>query len=97
VLALQRDRARRILGLSGRCGAVTVVQRFGGALNMNVHFHVMVLDGVHVETVPGRVVFRALARPTAAEMQGLVWRTSTTSPRRIAAPETLPEGSRCLI
>jgi hypothetical protein len=81
VLGLQRDRARRILGLSGRCGAVTVVQRFGGALNMNVHFHVMVLDGVHVETVPGRVVFRALARPTAAEMQGLV----ETIARRVRA------------
>ena len=31
ILGLQRERARRILGVTGRCGAVTVVQRFGGA------------------------------------------------------------------
>ncbi len=29
-----------------RGGAVTIVQRFGGALNMNIHFHVLVMDGV---------------------------------------------------
>jgi hypothetical protein len=29
-----------------RCGAVTFIQRFGGALNLNVHFHTLVLDGV---------------------------------------------------
>jgi hypothetical protein len=44
VLGCQRERARRILGVAGGCGAVTVVQRFGGALNMNVHLHVLVLD-----------------------------------------------------
>ena len=33
---------------SARHGAVTVVQRFGGALNLNVHFHSMVADGVWV-------------------------------------------------
>jgi hypothetical protein len=74
LLGLQRARARRILGVSGRCGAVTVGQRFGGALNVNVHFHVLVLDGVHGvhgETAPGRVAFRALARPTVAGLQAL--------------------------
>ena len=30
-----------------QCGAVTFVQRFGGALNLNVHFHTLVLDGVY--------------------------------------------------
>ena len=30
----------------GRGGAVAVVQRFGGALNLNVHIHALVLDGV---------------------------------------------------
>ncbi len=27
------------------CGAVTFVQRFGDALNLNVHFHTLALDG----------------------------------------------------
>jgi len=26
---------------------VTFVQRFGGALNLNVHFHTLVLDGIY--------------------------------------------------
>ena len=31
----------------GKSGAVTSVQRFGSALNLNVHFHVIHLDGVY--------------------------------------------------
>jgi hypothetical protein len=30
-----------------RCGAVTFVQRFGDALNLNVHFHMLALDGIY--------------------------------------------------
>jgi hypothetical protein len=30
-----------------QCGAVTFIQRFGSALNLNVHFHTLVLDGVY--------------------------------------------------
>ena len=28
-------------------GAVTLIQRFGGALNLNIHFHMLFLDGVY--------------------------------------------------
>jgi len=66
VLGIQRDRARA-LGAEGKCGAVTAVQRFGGALNLNVHFHVIVLDGVHVMGKDGRVRFQALPAPTGKE------------------------------
>ena len=44
--------------MSGRCGAVTAIQRFGGALNLNVHFHSIVLDGLHVEGPCGVLTFR---------------------------------------
>lgn len=30
---------------TGRAGAVTLIQRFGSALNPNTHFHILVLDG----------------------------------------------------
>ncbi|MBC8254802.1 MAG: transposase [Ardenticatenia bacterium] len=30
-----------------RCGSVTFIQRFGSALNLNPHFHVLMLDGVY--------------------------------------------------
>ena len=30
-------------------GAVTLIQRFGSALNLNIHFHMLYLDGVYTE------------------------------------------------
>ena len=32
-----------------QCGAVTFIQRFGSALNLNLHFHTLALDGVFIE------------------------------------------------
>lgn len=37
---------------TARTGAVTVIQRFGSALNLNVHFHMLFLDGVYVTPLP---------------------------------------------
>lgn len=34
---------------TARTGAVTLIQRFGSALNLNVHFHMLFLDGVYAE------------------------------------------------
>ena len=31
---------------TARTGAVTLIQRFGSAHNMNLHYHMLVLDGV---------------------------------------------------
>jgi len=43
-----RRRARIHHGVQrAQCGAVTAIQRFGSALNLNPHFHSMVLDGVY--------------------------------------------------
>jgi hypothetical protein len=48
VFASLRRRARRFQRIHHpHCGAVTVVQRFGDALNLNVHFHSLMLDGVY--------------------------------------------------
>nr|BBI40692.1 IS91 family transposase [Pseudomonas sp.] len=35
---------------SAQCGAVTLIQRFGSALNLNIHFHMLWLDGVYEDT-----------------------------------------------
>jgi hypothetical protein len=54
ILGFLRRRARAEGVMDGRSGAVVIVQRFGGALNLNVHFHALVLDGVfarHGDTV----------------------------------------------
>src|SRR5476649_2191094 len=39
---------------TARTGAVTLIQRFGGALNLNVHFHILFLDGVYVDDTPAK-------------------------------------------
>ena len=47
-----RRRARRQWGVRAeQCGAVTFIQRFGSALNVNVHFHTLALDGVYTYAV----------------------------------------------
>ena len=49
---------------SARTGAVTLIQRFGSALNLNVHFHMLFLDGVYVDTTT-----RGLAEPSRPSPQ----------------------------
>ena len=56
----------------GATGAVTLVQRFGSALNLNVHFHMLFLDGVYVADGTGSPVFRQVAGPGLSELQALV-------------------------
>jgi hypothetical protein len=34
-------------------GAVTLIQRFGSALNLNIHFHMLFLDGAYAERADG--------------------------------------------
>jgi hypothetical protein len=68
-----RRRARQLLGLiSSQCGAVTFVQRFGDALNSNVHFHCVSIDGVYAAGDSGRPEFHALPAPENDEVVRLV-------------------------
>ncbi len=62
VLGALRTRARGNGVADGRGGAVAIVQRFGGALNLNVHVHALVLDGVFAKDRSGVVGFHPLAR-----------------------------------
>ncbi len=64
LLSFQRRRARRRGLRDGRSGCVTVIQRFGGGLNLNVHFHTLVFDGVFTEREDGALHFRPLPPPT---------------------------------
>jgi hypothetical protein len=53
---------------------VTLIQRFGSALNLNVHFHLLVLDGVYRREGEGRLRFVPVPAPTSAELNRLVQR-----------------------
>ncbi len=57
-------------------GAVTLIQRWGSALNLNLHFHMLVLDGVYAEDARGKIRFRRIKAPTADELGVLVHRIS---------------------
>ena len=48
ILKFLRDQARAADLADARSGAVVIVQRFGGSVNLNVHFHILALDGVFV-------------------------------------------------
>ena len=52
-------------------GALTLIQRFGSALNLNLHFHMLFLDGVCVERPDGSLRFRWVTAPTSAELTRL--------------------------
>jgi len=54
-------------------GAVTLIQRFGSAANLNIHLHRLVLDGVYRRT-NGEPVFDQADFPTDEELQALLHR-----------------------
>ena len=53
-------------------GAVTLIQRFGSALNLNVHFHMLFIDGAYQEKHNGQLRFHRVDAPTASELNTLV-------------------------
>lgn len=59
----QRRSARRLGVSEPRTGGVTVVQRFGGSLNLNVHFHTLVPDGVFTGNGDRPAQFTAIPPP----------------------------------
>jgi hypothetical protein len=67
--AFYRRRARQGGVADGETGMVTGVQRFGGAVNLHVHAHTLVLDGVFALAADGTLVFHPAAPPTTAELQ----------------------------
>ncbi len=42
---------------TSQTGAVTLIQRFGSALNLNIHFHMLYLDGVYAVNEYGKTSF----------------------------------------
>jgi hypothetical protein len=67
LLGFQRRRARRHGIRDGRLGCVIVIQRFGGGLNLNIHFHTLLFDGV-AEGEGDTLGFRAIPPPTDEEV-----------------------------
>ena len=60
---------------TARTGAVTLIQRFGSALNLNIHFHMLFLDGVYTDGATETAArFRRVTAPTSEELTHVVQR-----------------------
>lgn len=72
LLGWYRRRAKRRGIPDGRTGTVTSIQRFGGAMNLHVHFHTLVLDGVFARDGEGALAFVPQSPPTDAEVAAVL-------------------------
>jgi hypothetical protein len=70
-----------------QCGAVTFIQRFGSALNLNVHFHTLALDGAYPYAVgdPAAPRFFPLPPPSRDEVARVLAGTARRLHRLLAA------------
>src|SRR6267142_2255787 len=66
-------RSMRVAAVCTLCRARHNVQRCGGALNLNVHFHCVIPDGVFVQEV-GSVRFVELAPPSDDDLMAVLRR-----------------------
>ena len=77
-------------------GAITLIQRFGSAANLNIHLHCLVLDGVYRCDTEGEPVFVEVHAPTDEALQAVLHKIITRltqaahpqgSARRRAGPD----------
>jgi hypothetical protein len=61
-------------------GAVTLIQRFGSAANLNIHLHCLVLDGVYLNR-DGVPVFYEAAAPSTDELEAMLLKIITRTMR----------------
>lgn len=78
VLGFLRARGRDAGVANGRGGAVAVIQRFGGSLNLNLHVHALVLDGVFARNPSGVLHFHPTRRLTSLDVDEVL---ATVEPR----------------
>jgi len=58
-------------------GAVTLIQRFRSAANLNIHLHCLVLDGVYRCDTEGEPVFVEVPAPTDEALQAVLHKIIT--------------------
>lgn len=72
---LEKTRSMR-RGGRARFGAITTVQRFGGSLNLHVHLHVLVLDGVYEALEGGALRWVEAEAPGVEELASVAARVA---------------------
>jgi hypothetical protein len=88
---------RHLLGQAGLkaeeadSGAVTLIQRFGSAANLNIHFHCLVLDGVYRCDTDGEPVFVEVPAPTDEALQTVLHKIITRTMKLLTRRGVLVE------
>jgi len=59
-------------GLTHKTGGITLIQLFGSAFNRNVHFHMLLIDGVYITSRYGKHRFQTVSAPLFDELTRLV-------------------------
>ena len=72
LLGFERRRGRRRGIGDGRSGTVTAIQRFGGGLQLNVHYHTRLLEGVFATAPDGTMRFDPAPPPTDRDVAYLL-------------------------
>ena len=95
---------RHLLGQAGLeadqadCGAVTLIQRFGSAANLNIHLHRVVLVGVYRPGTHGAPGFLKLPAPTNEALQTMLHKIISRMMKMLTRRGVLveEEGSTCM-
>ncbi len=88
LFAWQRRRGRAIGIADGHAGSVSFIQRFGSGLNLNVHIHMILPDGLFVpvsDDTSAPLRFVPLSPPTTAEVEELTRTVAGRLTARLAA------------
>ena len=72
-------------------GAVTLIQRFGSAANLNINLHCLVLDGVYRRDAEGESVFVEVPAPTDEALQAVLHKIITRTMKLLTRRGVLVE------
>ena len=72
-------------------GAVTLIQRFGSAANLNIHVHCLLLDGVYRRGTDGEPVFVEVPAPADEALQAVLHKIITRTMKLLARRGVLVE------
>ena len=75
-----------------RCGAITAAQRFGSALNLNLHFHILIPDGVFTRTLPNKPPHFVSVKPSTEDVQHIAWKIARRVTRLLDRSGLLEDG-----
>ncbi|HUM10293.1 MAG TPA: transposase zinc-binding domain-containing protein [Myxococcaceae bacterium] len=98
LFTFQRRTARRLGVARPLTGAVAFVQRFGSALQLTPHFHVLVPEAVFEELDEGELRLHPFPRPTDAEVKTLAVTVARRTlallrARGVLNEEAVPDGA----